>query len=316
MREELLKAMIAEARTDAKVSAFLSQELESIETEIYRKEYPQIKFRQFAPVDNNLPAGVETISYRVYDMFGQAKILANYAEDLPEVAVRGEKHSTTVEGIGMGYSYSTHDLRAAAMSGFALDREEANAAREFIERKMDSLTALGNKKFGFKGMLKFPGVPVDTAAATGSGSSTEWKKKTPANILLDMHALVQAQVDATKEIHPPDTMLLPPSLYGYISTTPMSDENGTTILQRFLATNPYISQVSSWVHLDTANETGYGPRAMVYQRTPRVIQVKIPMEVLQHDPERVGLRFKIPMESRYGGVVVRLPLAMRYLDGI
>lgn len=316
MRTDLIKEMVTEARTDAKVSAFLSQELEAIESELYRVEYPEIKFRQFLPVKNDYPAGVETISYRVYDIFGHAKFIANYAEDLPYVAVRGEKFSSNVEGIGVAYGYSTQDLRAAAMAGLPLDREEAQAAMEFVERRMDSASAFGKKGLNMVGVLAHPNVPVDTAPATGTGSSTLWEDKTPALILADMHLLVQNQVDDTRELHPPDTLLLPPAFYGLIATTPMDTQNGTTILRRFLETSPYIRNVGSWNHLDTADEAGTGPRMICYKRDPRVVSVAIPMEALQHEPERRGLMFSVPIEARYGGVIVRIPLAIRYMDGI
>src|ERR1041384_3710567 len=115
-KKAIIESLLPEAREDAKFSAFLSQQLEDIETEVYRIEYPKLKFRQFLPVDSSYPAGVESISFYEYDIFGVAKWISNYAQDLPNVSIRGEKFTSTVEGIGASYHYSTQDLRAAALA--------------------------------------------------------------------------------------------------------------------------------------------------------------------------------------------------------
>ena len=300
-----LEAQLTEARNDAKVSAFLAQELEAVEAEIYRVEYPALKWRTILPVDTNYPSAVDTISYRVFDAFGEAKLIANYADDLPMSDVHGEKFSSNVEGIGAAYGYSTHELRAAAMAGMPLDRERAEMAMEAIERKMDTFAALGEPKVGFVGFARHPNVPVDTSAA--------WSSATLA--LQEMNDLAQAQVDATNELHPPDTMLLPPTLYGYAAVTLMNSANpaGETVLSQFLKTSPYIKNVMSWRPLATAGDHG-GKRVIVWKRDPKVAKVAVPMEAIAGEPEKRNLFFTVPMEARFGGCIVKLPLAIRYLD--
>jgi hypothetical protein len=314
-RKQILESMVPEIRTDARHSAFLEQELEAIEAEIYRVEISALKWRKFLPVDHSYPAGVETISYRVYDMFGMAKFIHHYANDLPNVGVRGEKFSSTVEGIGVSYGYSTQDLRAAAMAGFPLDRENAMAAMEAMEMRMDHAAALGKPALGMVGFVNHPNVPIDTAADIGAGV-TEWSAKTADQILNDMNAFVQAQWEDTQELHPPDTLLLPTAQYGLISTKRVGVDTSTTVLQMFLANSPFIKTVDSWYRLNTADEAGTGPRAVAYKKDPRVVKVAVPMEAIQHEPERRSLMFSVPVEARFGGTLVRMPLAIRYLDGI
>lgn len=302
-----LEATLTEARNDAKVSAFLAQDLEAVEAEIFRVEYPQLKFRSIIPVDGNYPAGADSISYRVFDAFGEAKFISDYADDLPMADVHGEKFTTHVESIGMGYGYSTQELRASAMAGMPLDRERAQMAAEAIERKMDDSAAMGSPEHNMPGFARHPNVPVDSSAA--------WSGLTAVQILAEMNDLAQAQVDATKEIHPPDTMLLPPTLYGLVSVKLMNDANPNdhTVLSMFLKVNPYIKTVVSWRPLETASDAG-GKRVICYMRNPKVAKVAIPMETVVHEPEKRGLKYVVPMEARFGGVIVKLPLAMRYLD--
>ena len=294
-------------RTDAKYTAFLAQDLEAVEAEMYRVEYPELKFRSILPVDNNYPTGVETIAYRVMDGFGEAKFIAAGADDLPLADVHGEKFSSNVESIGAGYAYNTHELRASAMGGVQLDRERAQIAMEMIERKMDDSVAMGAEEVGMVGFARHPNVPVDSSAA--------WSGLTADQILSKMNDLAQAVVDATKGVHKPDTMLLPDTLYGLVAVKLMNTANptGETVLSQFLKTQPYIRTVQAWRPLETASETG-GKRVICYKRDPKVAKVAIPMEAISHEPERRGLKFIVPLEARFGGVIVKLPLAIRYLD--
>lgn len=313
-KKQIVESLLSEeCRQDAKFSAFLSQQLETVEAEAYRIEYPNLKFRQFLPVDNNYQSGVETISFYEWDVFGSAKWISNYAQDLPNVSVRGEKFSSNVEGIGASYQYSTQDLRAAAMARMPLSTELPKAAMEFIERKMDHAAALGQSELGMVGFANHPNVPVDTAADNGSGS-TEWADKTADQILFDLHSLTTALWEDTMELHTPDTLLLPTSLYSLVSIKRIGVETGNTVLKMFQSMNPWVRNVYSWNRLETAGSDG-GPRVIAYERSERVAKVAIPMEAVQYEPERVSLTYKVPVEARFGGTLIRMPLAIRYLDG-
>ena len=310
---KIIEEVLPEARQDAKVSQFLAQQLELVEAQTYKIEYPELKFRQFLPVDTSYPSGVEFISFYEYDEFGMAAWISNYAMDLPNVSVRGEKFTSTVEGIGASYTYSTQDLRAAAMAKMPLSTELAEIAARSIERKMDDAAALGAPSLGMVGFANHPNVPVDTAADNGSGS-TFWEDKTADQILFDLHTLARTVWEETKELHAPDTILMPTSLYGLIESKRIGVETGNTVLKMFLSMNRWVKNVDSWNKLETAGSDG-GPRVIAYQKDPKVAKVAIPMEMVQYEPERKSLAYSVPMEARFGGTLIRMPLAMRYLDG-
>lgn len=312
-KKAILEALVPEAREDAKFSAFLSQQLEQIESTVYRIEYPELKWRRFFPVDTNYAPGVETISFYEWDIFGQAAFISNYAQDLPNVSIRGEKFSSNVESIGASYQYSSQDLRAAALARMPLSSELASAAMGFIERKMDAVTANGQSELGMVGVANHPNVPVDTAADNGGGS-THWEDKTADQILFDLHSLTRAMWEETKELEAPNTVILPTSLYGLVSLKRIGVETGNTVLKMFLAMNPWVTSVESWNRLEEAGADG-GPRIIAYKKDPTVVKVAVPMEAVQYEPERRSLTYLVPMEARYGGVLIRKPLAMRYLDG-
>lgn len=298
------------AKLDAKDSAFLDLQLQSVETQIYRKEYPALKARSFIPLKADVPGGAESFAYYVFDVFGQADWASNYSDELPPQGIRGEKVTGKVEGIVDSYGYSSQDLRAAAMANMPLDAELAQAAMERIEFKVDATAALGDKSKGFIGMARHPN--VDILQATGT-----WASQTGDVILADLHRLAGYAFVQTKELFPADTMLLDTASYDLISTKPVntSGVEGRTVLSAFLASNPHVKSVQSWTKLGTASDAG-GKRAICYKRDSRVLQLVIPLETQTHEPQRRGLRYVIPLEMRFGGVIVRQPKAITYMDGM
>lgn len=298
------------AKLDARDSAFIDQQLEAMEAEVYRVEYPALKARQFIPLKGDVPAGAETFAYRVWDVFGQADWASNYAGDMPTQTIRGDKVVGKVEGIQDAYGYSSQDMRAAAMTGLPLDAELAKAAMERIEFKVDHTAALGDSTKGFVGFARHPSVGIATATAAFTSATGD-------QMLADLHALANKIVEDTKELYAPDAILMDTVSFNKIATKLLNtaNSNGQTVLAAFLATSPYIKSVQSWTKLGTASDAG-GKRAICYKRDPRVLQLVIPMEPLQHEPQRRGLNYVVPIESRFGGMIVRQPLAIRYLDGL
>lgn len=307
---ERAKLVARVAKLDSKDSAFLDLQLQAIEATVYKKLYPELKARQFIPLKTDVPEGAESFAYYVFDVFGQADWVSNYSDELPTQGVRGEKVVGKVEGIADSYSYSSQDLRAAAMAHMSLDSEFATSARERIERMVDAVAALGSTSKQFVGMLRHPNVPVLTATGV-------WASQTGDVILKDLHRFASTIRSTTKEIFTPDTLLLDTESFDLIASKLVNSngDTGTTVLKAFLNTSPYIKTVQSWNKLMTASEAG-GKRAVAYKRDPRVLQLVIPMETLQHEPQRRGLRYVVPMEMRFGGMVIRQPIAMTYMDGI
>ena len=79
-----------------------------------KKKLPGMNGLSLVPVSSEAPEWAETVTERIYDMVGMAKVIANYADDLPradvamtERAVKVKKHrcclwlqSTRVESGG------------------------------------------------------------------------------------------------------------------------------------------------------------------------------------------------------------------------
>ena len=308
LRREVLKEI--DARLDAMHGAFIEQQLQSVETAVYEVKYPELKARQFFPLKTDVHEGAESFAYRISDYFGEADFISHLGDDLPMVGYRTEKKVGLIDGIANAFGYSTHELRSAAMAGVGLDAELAKAAMRVHERKVDQVAAFGSSTHGFEGGLRHPDVEVLSATA-------DWDVATSAQILADLHRMANKIVEDSKGVWVPNTIVLPITKYNLINSklVDSSGDTGTTILAAFLKTNAFIKEVDHWHKMSTASESG-GERALCYLKSPEVVQLVIPMEPRMHEPEKRGLKYVRPIESRFGGVIVRQPLAMRYMDGI
>jgi hypothetical protein len=300
-------------RNDAGETASFTRALEFIIAETYRIEYPELRARQFIPIDTRVPAGANSFTWRIWDWAGMAKIISNYADDLPTVEIMSAEIPQLCKGLGIGYTYSLQDLRNSAFMGMNLDTEKSTAARRAHENLFDTLAAFGDATVGLPGFLNNANVPIISAPGTLVGS---WNTCTPQEALDDLHAISASVYTVTKGAGQADTMLLPPVRYKRLSTLRMSQYDKTPVLRAFLEADPYIKAVDQWNYLDTADQAGTGPRAVAYKRDPNVAAMVEPMPFTQHPPQAKNLGFTVPCESRVGGVSVKQPLKMAYADNI
>jgi hypothetical protein len=299
-------------RFDAGETAAIAKQLEYVFTRTFDIKYPSLKARQFIPVNNEVPSGAQTYTYRQWDEYGMAEFIANYADDLPNVDATVKEFVAKIESIGDSYQYSVQDLRAAAMSGNQLDSRRAMVARRRIEAKIDDVMATGNAVVGMSGFVNNGNVPL-VAPTTGS-----WASATVAQILADLRKLQRSIITTTKTVHSPDTLLLDTSSFDILANTEISLDNGSnvTILQHFLNTSPYIRNIDQWNKFDLADAAGTGPRIVMYERSPEVVEMIIPQEFESFPPQARNLAFVVPCHARVGGVSWRYPLAAAYMDGV
>ncbi len=301
---------IAGVRMDAGETAMFARQLEHIYAQVYEIRYAQLKARRFFPVDTSVPSGAESFTYRMYNMFGAAAIIANYADDLPRVDVLGKEFSSLIKSLGASYGYSIQDIRRAAMAGAQLEVTKARAVRRAHEQSFDDIAAFGNAAAGLGGVTNNANVPLVTP------DNNPWDTATSLQIIDDLNKLVNAIVTSTREIFIPDTVLLDDTSFEVVSTKPMSSTGDTdkTVLRYFLDNNPYINNVDRWNKLNDAGAGGV-TRIMAYPRDPEVVQIVEPQPFEQFPPQWRNLEAVIPTHSRVGGVRIMYPLGMAYMDG-
>jgi hypothetical protein len=311
--QKLLAALLASGgvRVDDGETAILARQLEYIKAQAFDVLFSKLKSRDFIPISNEVPEGAESMIYRMWDEVGSAKLISNYADDLPLVDALAREFQVTFTDIGNAYSWSHRDLKRAAMSGIPLDAKKAQSARNAIERQIDAIAAFGVTEKSLPGFLNHPNVPV-IPAITGA-----WLNPltTAQQILDDLFALEQQVINQTQEVHEADTLLLPTAHYGKIATTPFGANSDRTILQYFLANAQTIRNVDRWNRLATAGLGGIA-RALAYVRSPECLEFQIPTEFEQLPPQTKNLSWIVNCIARVGGVVFYRPLSACYMDGI
>lgn len=305
---------------DANESVFLQRQLDYIKTQTYDIKYAELKARKLIPVSSEADPGAEKIFYRQYDQSGLAKVISNYADDLPRSDVAGKEYFAVVKTLGASFAYNIQEMRAAIYGNVPLEQRRANAARRAIAQLENTIAFFGDANANLQGFIYAANITSVTIPATGTGATTQWVNKTPDQILYDMNLVPNTIVSTSLGIEIPDTMLLPLPQYNYVASTPRSANSDTTILNYFLQNNPYIKQVEWLNELKGAGLTGSGSapydRMMAYRRSPEVLTMEIPSDFEQLELEIRNLEYKVPCMERFGGVLVYYPLAISFGDGI
>jgi len=300
---------------DDNETLFLARELESIEETLYQWEEKELKYRALIPVSNEDSPGADTITYRMITMIGMAKIIANYSDDLPRSDAITREYSQNVKTVGTSFGYNTQEIRAAALANKPLDRIKADSARRAVREKENRIVWTGDDSHGIIGFLNNPNIPV-IAAPAGVGGTT-WVLKTADEILGDVALMVSTGRTQSKGIHSGDTLLLPITQHTDITTRPRATNSDTTIAQFILQNAAYgIKQIDWLDELQNAFVGGTKDGAVLYEKNPRVISNRIPLEMVTHPAQERGLEFIVPVEARNGGVIIRYPLACLFMTGI
>jgi len=298
---------------DAEETIFFANQLTAIKAEVIEIQFPELKARTLIPMDFSTPEGAETIKYRVFEKVGMAKIISSYADDLPRTDIVGSEVVAVIRSIGASYGYSRQEIRAAQMAGVSLDATKARNCRESILRREDQTAWFGSSAHGIsRGLLNNANMTLVGLPADGEGDVTDFVAKNSDQVIRDMNAIAAAPFEATFGIETPDTMLLPVSVWGIVTTNPRANTD-TTILKFFLANSPWIKNVE-WLNELTGIGDGGNDRILVYRRDPSRVVCEVPLDVTEYEPQQKGLEMVIPAESRTAGVIAKRPLSIAYTD--
>jgi hypothetical protein len=235
---------------------------------------------------------------------------------------------------GLELAYTEFELMAAAKLGRPVDQQKYEALTLKHAMDTDEMVYVGDGS-----------VLVNGAAATGlvnnalvtnvtnvanPGGGTAWTTKTPQQILADFNEVLQSVWAASGYAVLPSKILLPPSQFGYLSTTLVAlagSSSAVSILTYIMENNIVTAQTkreldiqpSKWLvgagaggTIGTAN--GHD-RMVVYTQEEKY--VRFPMVPLSRTPIQYdSIWHKCTYFGRLGCVEVVYPETMAYRDGI
>ena len=152
LRASNIPASLVGTRFDSAedASVFFARELDYVKSQSYDVEYPELTALSLFPMSSEVDPGAETVTYYSYDKVGLAKIISNYATDLPRADVKGKPTTAIIKSLGASYGYSIQEMRASAMAGKSLDTRKAEAARYQIDYLNNKIAWCGDEETGLR----------------------------------------------------------------------------------------------------------------------------------------------------------------------
>lgn len=252
------------------------------------------------PVSSEAPEWAETVTERIYDMVGMAKVIANYADDLPRADVAMTERAVKVKNIGAAYGYNLQELKAASANQTDLPSSKARAARRAVEVKMNEIALLGDKEFGLNGFINHPN--LGETSVTGG-----WKTATADAVLADLDNLHDTVVLQSKGVHQPTHLLLSLTDYQTLSSKYMNTADKVDVLTFFKRKHPNLTIQGLW-ELEKAG-TGNKNLAICYEKSLDNLTLETPQDFTQLPAQERNLELVVNCVARVGGVFLRYPLS-------
>ena len=295
---------------DAGETDFIVRQLLAIKPKLYSAEYPTLRAMDFIPMASDVDAYAEAITYQMTDGYGQAKMVSNDADDLPDVDVStGEAAPTPVKTIAAKYGYSWLDLQRAAKQRAPLTTRRAERARKAVAEQIDVTLRAGNTD------AKVPGF-INSSLITPQAAAGNYGALTAQQVVADINTNLNAIPTNTKGVHEATAVLLPISTMLYLNTTPWSTtgQSDLTIMDFLKKSHPGVT-FDQWYALEQAGASNV-KRMVIYDKNPDVVEGQLPLNFYEFPPQAKGLRLEVPVLARCGGTIIRFPAAMRYVDGV
>lgn len=296
---------------------FVKSQTAHIETGVYMHRFPEIRYPGLIPVDNSAPEWIKTVDYYSMDISGKAGWTADRARDLNLVGTELGKASSEVFMADIGYDYGIEEVnQAASVTGMNLQGEKARAARLIYERTVDAIAFTGDAEKQWEGLYNKSSVTVAGALTGDWGNSAT----TEDQMLGDINDALQGTFIDTNTVSMADTLLLPQTELQRIASTRLGD-TGETVLSFIKRANVYTAQTNQPLNirgergLETAGVAG-AKRMVAYRNSSEVLKMHIPMRHRFLPVQIQGLTYQIPGIFRLGGLDIRLPKEVRYVDGI
>ena len=288
------------------VSAFLAQQLTFVRNQALEVKKAPLNAFQVFPVTTDLPKGADSAVQYVYDAVGVAKVISNYADDLPRVDVFATQQVVQVKDLGVSYGYSDKEVANAAFARVNLSASKATKSRRAIDLKINQIAWNGDTANKITGFLNNPNISEYTLA-TGASGLTIFKSKTEKEILKDITEFLQTIADATNEVEQANTLLLAPNAYAHLATTRLADSD-RTLLEFIRQVNPNLTRIMKVGELKGAAADGSDMMVAGYF-DPDYIKLEIPERFDQKPAERRNLETVINCTASVAGVTVTIPMA-------
>lgn len=287
---------------------FAANALNYVKARTYDRQLPAMNGLAFIPQESDAPEWAESITYRSFDEVGMAKIIANYADDLPRADVKGTERMVPVRTIGDSYGYNINELNASVALGTQLPERKATAARRAIEVKLNQIAMVGDPQYGLFGITNHPNIGATT------GLTGDWAAvgTTGAQIVADFNIMVDAVRVQSKGVHEPTLAMLPLNAVSAMNRKYVADSGNKTAAQVVRELYPNIRIAG----LPELENVGGDSIALIGEFSVENMALETVMPFNQLPAQARNLELVVPCMARTGGVSVHYPLAFTRVVGL
>ena len=316
---------------------FLLSQVAHIERQAYQVRYPDIQYQNLVPVDTSANQWARSITHFSTDRVGRAEPITGRASDIPLVDITRQKFDVPVHMAGIGYDYDIEELGQAMMvPNTNLTADKAMACRRAVEEYIDEKVLYGDPNYGWDGLINsgsLTGLTSADAASVGAGTdgpgsaadqARYWRNKTALQIIKDINDALQGVYVDSRTVAMADTIALPENVWSDL-TSKVIDDTAITVTQFIKQNNVYTMKTGRELKIvevrglrnpgRATTGTAYA-RMIAYKRSPDVLRLHYPQPFRFLRPQQRLLAYIVPGHFRLGGLEIRLPRYMRYLDKI
>lgn len=252
---------------------------------------------------------------------------------IPRASVDIGKITQPLSPWGMELAYDIFELESAAKVGRPIDEQKYTAIKVKHDMDIDQMVHYGDVSRGFYGLMNSDNrtgsdaVTAVSNAPAGGGGSTQWRLKTPTEILADFNASIISAWAASGFAVIPRDIRVPTSQFGLLTSQLISQAGNMSIMKFILENNLLVTAgvgrpnilPSKW-----CNGAGVGgtigalntvDRLVTYTNEPD--RLRYPMTLLQQTPVQYdGLWHKRTSYCKLGVLEIVYPETINYLDGI
>lgn len=291
---------------------FLISQLAYTEAQVFSRMRPPMQYAQLIPISTEAGDWADSIRYETQDHVGRGKRISASAQDIPMANVLIGEGGMPVQLGGIGYEYSTEELRRTAYLRRPLPTAKLNAAIDGYERHMNDV--------GLNGEIELPGLVNNPQITAGTAPNGSWSADAPDEILADVNYGIQKVWTNTAYTDVVTTIALPPDEYALLFTTRLPNTD-LTLLDWVKAHNIAMTERGQQIELVAVAGlqgagTGGTNRALFYVKRPDRLVMHIPMSLRFLAPQAIALMTKIPGEYKYSGIEWYYPQSGYYMDGI
>ena len=228
---------------------------------------------------------------------------------------------------GQELKYTILELESAAKLGRPIDVQKYQAMQLKYQMDIDEQVYIGDTTMGDTGLVNNSLVTNVSNLPNGVGGSPKWTLKTADEIVSDVNFMLTGTWQNSAWAVMPGRLMLPPALFGYISSQKVSSAGNVSILKYIQENNILTTSGQGKLEIyplkwligagagGTIGTLGTVDRAIVYTKAKN--RVRYPMTMLQSTPIQYdSIYHKTTYFCRLGAVEVVYPETLGYFDGL